>query len=198
MTKMFLALRISSAWGVVGAFAPSATILAVILSTFLAVICEPVAAGISMSQSVWKIVSGSIAEAFLSKPLMQPESFTCSNNAGMSSPSGLATAAEMSATATTFAPSFAISSAATEPTFPKPCTAIRIFLISRPSFSQAASMVKTTPLPVAWRLPRMPPSITGFPVTKHPLVIEVPCEYEMQSLMWAMSISFVPMSGAGM
>ena len=37
-------------------------------------------------------------------------------------------------------------------------------------------MVATTPLPVASRRPTMPPSTTGLPVTKQPLVIAVPAE----------------------
>ena len=52
ITKMFLSARMSSATAVVGPLAPSAMILALILSALRLVITFSVAAGIRMSQSV--------------------------------------------------------------------------------------------------------------------------------------------------
>ena len=169
-------LRTSSASGVVGAFAPSATIFAFTAEAFSAVITDPVAAGIRTSQSSASTAWEEEIPSPPAKPLTPPVESTCRCKASMSSPLSLRVPPVKSATAMTFAPSAAISAAATEPTFPKPWTAMRSCGTSRPSFSQAAEIEYTTPLPVASRLPTMPPRMTGFPVTKQPRVMAVPPE----------------------
>src|ERR1035441_9815840 len=58
-----------------------------------------------------------------------------------------------------------MSSAALEPTLPKPCTITRVLSRDRPSFWQASSQTIITPRPVASRRPREPPMLMGFPVT---------------------------------
>src|SRR5438105_10418081 len=84
---------------------------------------------------------------------------------GMSSPRGLCTAPDLSDTATMIAPSLAIRSAATEPTFPNPCTATRAPLRLIPSLANASRVTNMHPRPVASRRPSEPPISTGFPVT---------------------------------
>src|SRR5437016_3347226 len=81
---------------------------------------------------------------------------------GMSSPRGLCTAPDLSDTATMIAPSLAIRSAATEPTFPNPCTATRAPLRLIPSLANASRVTNMHPRPVASRRPSEPPISTGF------------------------------------
>ncbi len=70
-----------------------------------------------------------------------------------------------SCTATILAPASAKSSAATEPTLPKPCTAMRAPRRSMPRRRAASRPVTNTPRPVAFTRPSEPPRCRGFPVT---------------------------------
>src|SRR5712664_2041166 len=65
----------------------------------------------------------------------------------------------------TLYPASYISTAALEPTLPKPCTMTRLPSRDKPSFLQASSQTIITPRPVASRRPREPPMLMGFPVT---------------------------------
>src|SRR2546430_2518103 len=114
---------------------------------------------------------------------------------GMSSPRGLCTAPDLSDTATMIAPSLAIRSAATEPTFPNPCTATRAPLRLIPSLANASRVTNMHPRPVASRRPSEPPISTGFPVTTAVTVCRWCMEYV--SMIHAMTRSLVFTSGAG-
>src|SRR2546429_164181 len=151
MTKMPFFSRISSAAAVVGPFAPSQMIFALICGAFLRVMTFSVAAGTSTSHS-----TVSRASLLIGSPLGYPASWRCSlthsSMSGMSSPWGLCTAPDLSDTATIIAPSLAIRSAATEPTFPNPCTATRAPLRLMPSLASASRATNMHPRP-AFRHP---------------------------------------------
>ena len=83
----------------------------------------------------------------------------------MSSPFSLKTPPFQSVTATILAPSFAIRSAETEPTLPKPWTATLAPSMLIPRCLADSRVVIMTPRPVASRVEQRPPISTGLPVT---------------------------------
>ena len=107
--------------------------------------------------------------------------------------------------ATTRAPARERIAAVWWPTFPKPCTATRLSARPRVSplpgkssgNSSARARPSTTPRPVASPLPRMPPWLTGFPVTQAKLSIPPGCMASYVSAIQAISLGPVPRSGAG-
>ena len=174
MMKTPPALRISSAAGVSGAFAPSAISFARTRPAFFSVMAEPPAAGISTSQS-----ASSTASSGTSSPPGKPFTLPVFADVRGQFRHVEALLAEGSRRRCRrpprpWRPRLAMARAATDPTLPKPCTATRIFDKSRFRCRQAAAMVATTPLPVASRRPTMPPMTKGLPVTKHPPGIDVP------------------------
>ncbi len=115
--------------------------------------------------------------------------------AGTSRPAGSNSVVRWSCTATTLAPASWNSLAATAPTLPKPCTATRAPLISRPILRAASEPTTNTPRPVAsWR-PSEPPSEIGLPVTTPVAVLPEFIEYV--SIIQAMTWALVFTSGAG-
>ncbi len=114
----------------------------------------------------------------------------------MSSPLGLYKVPDTSDTPTTLAPFSWRSCAATEPTFPNPCTATVEPAIFRPSRARSSSTTIITPRPVASRRPRAPPTARSFPVTMP--YIGSPRRTVAVSMNQFMIREFVFTSGAGM
>ena len=100
-----------------------------------------------------------------------------------------------SVTAMIFAPCCDISCAAIEPTLPKPCTATREPLRSKPRCFADSRATIITPRPVASRRPSEPPISTGLPVTTEVEVWPTCIEYVSEN--HAMICSLVLTSGAG-
>ena len=113
--------RMTSASGVVGALAPSATIVALMRSALSPRITEPMAAGTRTSQG-WKRMSVLEIASVPGKPPTPPDSATWASSWRMSMPLGFQMPPLMSLTPAMTQPSRQSRRAATEPTLPKPCT----------------------------------------------------------------------------
>src|SRR5258708_4794835 len=156
ITKIPLSSRILSALAVVGPFAPSQMIFALIFGAFLLVITFSIAAGTSTSQSQVSSCSLVIASA-PGKPVSWRWSLAQAIAAPTSIPFALYRAPLLSPRPTIFAPFLDSKSAVTEPTLPNPWTATRAPSTRIPSLARASRVTKPQPRPVASRPPSAPP-----------------------------------------
>src|SRR2546422_901978 len=149
MRKTPLSLRMRSASGLVGPFAASATIRALMRGALCSPIWFSIAAGMRMSQSSSRSSAFEMRSA-PGNPETDPVSRLYASTRFGSRPFALVIAPLVSDRPTIVAPSSAISFAEKLPAFPKPCTTTRAPSRSIPRCLAASMIVYTAPRATVW------------------------------------------------